>query len=204
MAEAQAELSAISTVSRRRGPQPIPRPPAAELRRLYVSERLGLEDIALRYHVSDWTVRVWLNIEQIHRSRPTRRRLLSAKRLRRLYVDQGLTIEQIARREHVAPNTVWYALRDYGIPRRRGGHPIPPRPSDDELRRRYVDEDWSIRQLAAHFKASYTTARLWLRAAGIPCRPPGYWRRPQRIPRGSPGTDTTVSSANPAASSGPP
>jgi hypothetical protein len=158
---------------RRRGPKPIPRPPAAELRRLYVTERHSLDTMGFHYNVSEATVRAWLRAGGIHRTRSTWRTTIPAARLHRLYVTQGLTIEQIAVGERVGPMTVWHALIDHDIPRRPHGRPVPPPAPADLLRRLYLQDDWSIRQLAARYKVSYTTMRQRLQAAGILLRPPG-------------------------------
>jgi hypothetical protein len=158
---------------RRRGPKPIPRPPAAELRRLYVTQRHSLDDMGLHYGVSEATVRAWLHAAGIRRTRPTWRTTIPPARLHALYVTQGLTIAQIAAQERVGPMTVWHALIDHDIPRRPHGRPVPPPPPALELRRLYLEEGRPIRQLAAHYKVSYTTMRQRLQAAGIPLRPPG-------------------------------
>jgi hypothetical protein len=151
----------------------ISRPSAAELRRLYLTERRSLEDIGQRYGVTAWTAQRWLREARIGRKRPTRTRLLAADRLWELYVDQHMTIAQVARRERVAPNTVWMALIDYGIPRHPPGRHVPPRPPTATLRRLYLEDRWTIRQLATRHRVSYTTMRTWLEAAGIPLRPAG-------------------------------
>src|SRR5262245_37335953 len=77
------------------GPAPIPPPPAAELRRLYVTQRHSRDTIGFHYGVSEATVRAWLRAAGIGRTPPSWRTRIPAARLRALYVTQGLTIEQI-------------------------------------------------------------------------------------------------------------
>ncbi len=167
---------------RRRGPKPIPRPPADELRRLYVTERHSLDVIGFHYSVSARTVRAWLRAAGIGRARLSWQMTIPAARLHALYVTQGLTIEQIAAQERVGPMAVWRALVAFDIPRRPHGRPVAPPAPALELRRLYLEEGRPIRQLAAHYKVSYTTMRQRLAAAGVPLRPPGNrWRRRGRL-----------------------
>src|SRR6266487_167132 len=112
---------------RRRGPKPIPRPPADELRRLYVTERHSLDVIGFRYSVSARTVRAWLRAAGIGRARLSWQMTIPAARLHALYVTQGLTIEQIAAQERVGPMAVWRALVAFDIPRRPHGRRSPRR-----------------------------------------------------------------------------
>jgi hypothetical protein len=158
---------------RRRGPEPIPHPPASELRRLYVTERHSLDTIGFHYGVSAWTVRVWLRAARIRRKPPSRGTMIPAARLHALYVTEGLTIEQIAGWERTQPNAVWLALKYHQIPLRPTGRRVGPPPCIVELRRLYLVERRSIRELAAHFGVSYATMRKWLTAADIPLRPRG-------------------------------
>jgi transposase len=158
---------------KRRGLKPIPRPPAAELRRLYVTERHSLDTIGFHYGVSKWTVNGWLRKARIGRRQSGWAKMIPAERLHALYVTEGLTIEQIARRERADPNTVWLALKYHHIPRRPQGRQVSPPPHTAELRRLYLVEQRSIRQLAGKFSVSYATMRNWLSAAGIPLRPRG-------------------------------
>lgn len=51
--------------------------------------------------------------------------------------------------------------------------PCPNRPTDDDLRRLYVDERWTAQQIADLAGVRKITARRWLEAAGIERRPAG-------------------------------
>ncbi len=164
------------------GPAPIPPPPVAELRRLYVTQRHSRDVIGFHYGVSESTVRAWLRAAGIRRKPPSWATTVSAAYLRELYLTQGLTIEQIATQERVGPMAVWRALVAFDIPRRPHGRQVAPPVAALELRRLYLEDRWPIRQLAAHYKVSYTTMRQRLAAAGIPLRPPGNrWRRRGRL-----------------------
>src|SRR6266536_847288 len=127
---------------RRRGPKPIPRPPADELRRLYVTERHSLDVIGFHYSVSARTVRAWLRAAGIGRARLSWQMTIPAARLHALYVTQGLTIEQIAAQERVGPMAVWRALVAFDIPRRPHGRPVAPPAPALELRRLYPCARW--------------------------------------------------------------
>ncbi len=157
----EASPGVLPTPTRRRGRKPIPSPPTDELRRLYVDERLSLEELGVRYSVSAGTVKQWLHQAKIGRRWPAWQTTAQAEHLRALYVDQQLSTTEIAARERVTPSMVWYALVYHQIPRRR----------------LYLAERRSIRQLAARYDVSYATVRGWLDEAGIPLRPKGgYWR----------------------------
>jgi transposase len=172
-------------------------PSAEELRRLYVDKQLSLDDIAERYGIPPWTVQRWLAALKPSRRVPAWATVVSAEHLRALYVDQGLTLTQIVQREQVSPSVVWYALQHHQIPTHPRGRPrIATHPSADELRRRYLEQGWSTRRLAAHYQASTPIIRRWLADAGIPRRPVGFQpvlgadgrprtrhRRPKRVPR---------------------
>ncbi len=155
----------------------IPRPPADDLRRLYIDERLSFAGLAARYHVSEGTVRVWLRETGTSRRVPGWARRVGAGHLRALYEGERLTIAEIAARERVSANTVWRALEHHRIPRRPWGRTLAGEPpAVSELRRRYLEDGWPIRQLAAHAGISYATTRGRLLAAGVPLRPPGRQR----------------------------
>ncbi len=159
-----------------RGPQPILPPPADELRVRHVDQRQSLDELAAHYHVSAWTVKAWLRNAGIRRHRrpgPAWATTVSAEHLRELYVQQRLTMRQIAARQRVTETTVWRALKYHQIPRRPAGRQVSPPPQAAELRRLYLQERWSIRQLAARYRVSYPTMRYRLAKANIPLRPVG-------------------------------
>jgi len=173
----EASPGVLPTPTRRRGRKPIPSPPTDELRRLYVDERLSLEELGVRYSVSAGTVKQWLHQAKIGRRWPAWQTTAQAEHLRALYVDQQLSTTEIAARERVTPSMVWYALVYHQIPRRPASRRRKARPPVAELRRLYLAERRSIRQLAARYDVSYATVRGWLDEAGIPLRPKGgYWR----------------------------
>jgi transposase len=102
-------------------------------------------------------------------------RRVSPAELRRLYEQQRLVPAEIGERVGVSGRTVRTWLQQLGVPlrpkhERRRRH-LPPTPA--QLRRRYLADDLSIGQLAAHYGVSASTVRRWLKNAGIPGRPPG-------------------------------
>jgi DNA-directed RNA polymerase specialized sigma24 family protein len=100
-------------------------------------------------------------------------------RLRRLYVDEQMTISQVAASLGVAPQTVHNRLVAAEIPRRPS--PSTPRTdiTDDEIRRLYVDQQWSAPEIAAHLGCGTSTVYARLDGMGVARRP----ARPRRNAR---------------------
>ena len=92
-------------------------------------------------------------------------------RLRRLYVDEQMTISQVAASLGVAPQTVHNRLVAAQIPRRPS--PSTPRTdiTDDEIRRLYVDQQWSAPEIAAHLGCGTSTVYARLDRLGVARRP---------------------------------
>lgn len=158
----------------------------AELRRLYERERLVPAEIGERFGVSGRTVRAWLRHFGIAlRPKPERRRRHlppSPAELGRRYVDGGLSIGQLAARYGVSATTVRRWLQDAGVSRRRPGGRSQA-PSREELCQLYQAEGLSTTQIGERYGVSQGTAHNWLRAAGVPLRPPG---QPTRARTGRP------------------
>jgi transposase len=80
--------------------------------------------------------------------------------LRRLYVDEQRSIREISQLVHTSTRSVYDALIQYRIPRRTSGfrslHVQPVNTVLDEatLRRLYLDEERSIRNIAALYQVS--------------------------------------------------
>jgi transposase len=110
-------------------------------------------------------------------------RRVSQAELRRLYEHERLTPAEIGARVGRSGRTVRVWLQQAGIAlrpyRERPRRHRPP--ADTELRRCYDEEGLTAAQLAARYKVSASTARRWLRDAGIPRRVPG---RRSRAPSG--------------------
>jgi predicted DNA-binding protein YlxM (UPF0122 family) len=107
--------------------------------------------------------------------------------LRYLYLDQELSIRAIAARERVPLRTVYDALIHYRIPRRLAGfHSASIQPADtplDEttLRRLYLSEERTIRDIAALYQVSTRKVYDALRRYRIPRRTSRHRQPPLEI-----------------------
>jgi transposase len=108
---------------------------------------------------------------------------LSQAELRRLYEQERLSPAQIGVRVGRSGRTIRVWLEQAGIPldphRERPRRHPPPAASD--LRRFYYQEYLTAAELADRYGVSASTARRWLRDAGMPRRVPG---RRSRAPSG--------------------
>lgn len=98
-----------------------------------------------------------------------------SEELHRLYVEDRMTTVQIGEMLNVTKTTISNWLHLYGIDVRTGSdkYPVKPRPkhknrpTDEELRRLYIEESMSIPQLSAMFGCSISSAHRWLESANI-------------------------------------
>jgi transposase len=108
---------------------------------------------------------------------------VSQAELRRLYEQERLTPAEIGVRVGRSGRTIRVWLQQAGIP--LGPHRERPRrhppPATTDLRRCYYQERLTAAELAARYGVSASTARRWLRDAGLPRRVPG---RRSRAPSG--------------------
>lgn len=114
--------------------------------------------------------------------RPGRQRLLAAADeppIAAAYRN-GATLAELGQRYGVAKTTIRRALHRQGVELRAAGTPHPldeRRKLSDEQRadvaRLYVEELWSLRQLAQQFGVERTTIRRILRRLNVPARPAG-------------------------------
>jgi hypothetical protein len=102
-------------------------------------------------------------------------RALDETTLRRMYLDEGHTTQQIARTLHLRKQTICDALERWHIPRRPRG--ARPRVSSANgaldaatLRRLYLDENQTIREIAGTLQIPLGVVRQALIQCGIPCR----------------------------------
>ena len=107
--------------------------------------------------------------------------------LRRLYLDEGLSIGRIAKLLHVRKQSICAALAQWDIPRRsRGARPVAVvrevRLTEAYLRRRYVDEGATIRDIAAEAMVSSRAVRNALIHWNIPRRRRGPRRDRPPLP----------------------
>jgi predicted DNA-binding protein YlxM (UPF0122 family) len=108
--------------------------------------------------------------------------MLEEIRLRRLYLEEQRSIRDIARLEQMPTRSVYDALIRYRIPRRPAGFHSPrvaPAviPLDEPtLRRLYLDEKRSIRDIAALYKVSTRMVYDTMSRYRIPRRTTGHRR----------------------------
>jgi predicted DNA-binding protein YlxM (UPF0122 family) len=108
--------------------------------------------------------------------------MIDETRLRHLYLDQQLSIRAIAAREHVSTRNVYDALKLYRIPRRTNGfhHPAAaPLLDAATMRQLYLDDQYSIRAIAAHCHVSTRAVLDALTRYDIPRRTSWQRRTPQ-------------------------
>jgi transposase len=158
------------------------RPDNETLRRLYADEGKSTLSIAALYGVADTTVRYWLTDARI----PTRNtaqanaiahheKYAGPDNLADLYLQQKLTTYEIGTSLGVAPNTVAGWLRRSGI-KARGRNEAKRavsermRPTPDELRRLYIEQEMSASEIASATAVNSGTILNWLRDAGIRVR----------------------------------
>jgi len=109
--------------------------------------------------------------------------MLDETMLRRLYLEEQRSIREIAQLEHIPTRTVYDALIHYRIPRRASGFRSPRvqptnTPLDEPtLRHLYLDEERSIRNIAALYHVSTRMVYDGLSRYRIPRRTTGH-RRP--------------------------
>ncbi|QKW15380.1 hypothetical protein [Verrucosispora sp. NA02020] len=161
------------------------RPNAAQLRALYVDQRMSATRIAAQIGVCRTSVSNWLKEYGIER-RPVRRNFKGeapgASELRRLYIDQDLTTRQIAAQYGVQRITVGRWLKAHGIELRAPGQGLAYRgieaPSRDELYRFVYVEHLGYRKIAERYGVTYSAVGHWLAAHGI--AKPTVWQTRRR------------------------
>jgi len=89
--------------------------------------------------------------------------------LRELYHGVGLTLREIGRRYAATAATVLRWMAEAGVERRPPGR-VSGRPGCEELFGLYVDEVWSLEELAEEYEVSAPTVRRWLLECEIPVR----------------------------------
>jgi hypothetical protein len=153
-------------------------PPTWELRRLFVIYRWSIPDICDYYDRSGTTVYRWLHDLEIERPRSSWALTVSKAYLAGLY-ERLRTMERVAEHEQVTVGQVGRAMDSHQIERRHppwsSGSQARERPPMAELRRLYLDQEWSMRMMADHYGCSTRTIHQWLSApdVDIPRRPPG-------------------------------
>jgi transposase-like protein len=154
---------------------PATKPNAAMLRRLYSDTGMRLSELGVRFGVSPQTVLKWLEAASV----PRRAGAISVRTdldnddIRRLYVDGGCTAAEIAQQLGCAPSTVYHRLSRMGVSRRLPAPRHRSRPDETTLRRLYIEQGLTLRQVALRYAVSPQAVHGWLRAAGIQRRPSG-------------------------------
>lgn len=91
------------------------------------------------------------------------------RELRHLYEEQQLGVAAIARQLNISPATVSNRLRRCGVAMRSGR--FTARPIDPEiLRQLYLEEQLTLRAIAAHLGVSIGTVNNHRRRLGLPGR----------------------------------
>jgi predicted DNA-binding protein (UPF0251 family) len=158
------------------------------LERLYVTERVELEQLAARFEVAPWAVRRRLREAGIVRpsglppggDRPKP----PHNELERQYVDEQATLSELAAHYEVTARTVRRWLEACGIqvrpqPPTAGTRPAEPLTlSRDELWDLYVNQGLTAAQIAQQVGMSKNTVTTALHAQRIPVRSPGPSRQP--------------------------
>lgn len=159
------------------------RPSADALRHAYVDEEKSAVELARIYGVAASTVATWLkeggiprrSVAEMNRRTHGSTIMPPAETLRDLYITQQLSTRDIAKRYSVRPNTARFWLEKVGIKRRSVSeakrlHYGLPRPSDDELRALYCDQQMSAAQIAKSLSVDIATVIKWVKEAGIQAR----------------------------------
>jgi predicted DNA-binding protein YlxM (UPF0122 family) len=106
--------------------------------------------------------------------------VLDETTLRRLYLEEQRSIREIAKLEHISTRAIYAALIHHHIPRRTAGFRSPrvqpaSAPLDEPtLRRLYLDEERSIRNIAALYQVSTRIVYDALSRYCIPRRTTGH------------------------------
>ena len=90
--------------------------------------------------------------------------------LRELYTERGYGQLKLAAYYGVDRHQIRLWLAELQIPSRPkggGGAGRPARPSSSDLRRLYLDENKTLKEIGRHYDVSAATARRWLTAAGV-------------------------------------
>lgn len=96
--------------------------------------------------------------------------------LRKEYVTDERSAHQIADRYNVTASTIYYWLRKYEIrrrnPKRQQRYTVLGPDEQDELRRLYVEERLSAREIAEKYECSMATVYNRMQEFGIKTNPP--------------------------------
>jgi len=143
----------------------------AQLREMYVGKELGLTEIADSLGCAESTVLTWLRrhgIETRARQAPAANELTDDKLMREMYLESGLAINEIAEEIGCSERSVSYWLSQHDIESRRRQAPATPSLEDVELMKRlYVDERKTQREIADELGCRGENVHYWLHKHGI-------------------------------------
>ncbi len=163
------------------------------VRKLYWDEKKSLPEIASIFKVHHETIRRFMQKHEISlRSRLdgvllVRKKLKASKdELYELYWKREMKLEDIGKLFSVTGQTIWRALRKHGIPRRTysQARAVQIRKiSTEELKRLYLEEKKSLRELGKYVKVRPKAIKKMLIESNVRLREPGeailkYERRP--------------------------
>ncbi len=168
-------------------PNGVTKPTKEELEKLYYEDGLGMAKIGIRFGVSHFIIRGWLNDYDIEireaRKLPEGFVKPSKEELERMYVDEKMSTYKIAERLGANATSVFKWLRKNGIETRE-----PPRlpegfvkPTRDELEKFYVNERISVEEISKKLGVSHFTLCNWLREYDIEIRDSSEAKLPEGI-----------------------
>lgn len=103
-----------------------------------------------------------------------RRKKLRDEKIVKLYQEKKLSTTKLAKRFYLSQNRIWAILQKHGVDTSLTDHPHNKIEFDEkELKRLYVDEEWTMDQLAVHFSVSKWTIHHRLKGVGVKSRPRG-------------------------------
>jgi len=160
----------------------IERPSDEQLRKWYVEEKMNTYEIGELVGVSYNLINKWLReasipIRNYYESRGYSFEKPSKERLRKWYLGERKSAREIAKIVGVDSNSVLQWLKDANIKRRTLSDAQfaiydkeIERPSDEQLRKWYIDERKGTREIGELVGVTYQTVQGWLREAGVPRR----------------------------------
>lgn len=93
--------------------------------------------------------------------------------LRRLYREVGLSQEALGDHFGVSGKTIYNRMQEYGIEARSCGHPRKVTADEEELRRLYWDEGYTLDDLSGHFDCTHAAVLRFMDRYGIERRSKG-------------------------------
>lgn len=144
------------------------------LKKRYIKDGWSLKMIAAEKGVSHPTVLYWLvkyGIPRRQSGNPNERRKpgggLAKEHLEKRYLENLWTLDMIAAELHTSAGSVWLAMKDYGIPRRKSGFQPAFNITKEYLERRYVKDGLSETMIANELNVGRGSIHYRLKKFGI-------------------------------------